>query len=62
MRPGSRRHQAPSRLVIVGDFTSPRNEAYRGTPVLAVEVRGDAIKRYLADKVQLDLEHDWTWV
>lgn len=49
-------------VVIVGDLTSPRNEAYRGTPVLAVEVRGTQSKRYLAEKVQLYLEHDWPWV
>lgn len=34
----------------------------RGTPVLAVEVRGTQSKRYLAEKVQLYLEHDWPWV
>jgi hypothetical protein len=40
-------------VVIVGDLTSPRNEAYRGTPVLAVEVRGTQSRRYLEEKVQL---------
>ena len=49
-------------VVIVGDLTSPRNEAYRGTPVLAVEVRGTQSGRYLEEKVQLYLEHDWPWV
>ena len=49
-------------VVIVGDLTSPRNEAYRGTPVLAVEVRGTQSRRYLEEKVQLYLEHDWPWI
>jgi hypothetical protein len=49
-------------VVIVGDLTSPRNEAYRGTPVLAVEIRGTQSKRYLDEKVKLYLEHDWPWV
>jgi Uma2 family endonuclease len=49
-------------VVIVRDLSEPRNEAYRGTPVLAVEIRGTQSKRYLEEKVQLYLEHDWPWV
>jgi hypothetical protein len=49
-------------VVVVRDLTAPRNEAYRGTPVLAVEIRGTQSKRYLEEKVKLYLEHDWPWV
>jgi hypothetical protein len=49
-------------VVIVRDLVSPRNDAYRGTPVLAVEIRGTQSKRYLEEKVGLYLEHDWPWV
>ncbi len=42
----------------------PKNEAYRGTPVLAVEVRASQSKKYLEEKVKLYLEHDWpiVWI
>src|SRR6185503_3745282 len=46
-------------VVIVRDLSTPRNEAYHGTPVIAVEVRGTQSKRYLEEKVNLYLEHDW---
>ncbi|MGK4002643.1 Uma2 family endonuclease [Sorangium sp. So ce1036] len=49
-------------VVVVGDLAAPRNDAYRGTPVLAVEIRGTQSKRYLEEKVKLYLEHDWPWV
>jgi Putative restriction endonuclease len=49
-------------VVLVRDLTQARNAAYRGTPVLAVEVRGTQSKRYLEEKVKLYLEHDWPWV
>jgi Uma2 family endonuclease len=49
-------------VVIVGDLSTPKNEAYVGTPILAVEVRGTQSKRYLEEKVRLYLEHDWPWV
>jgi len=49
-------------VVLVGDLSSPKNEAYQGTPILAVEVRGTQSKRYLDEKVKLYLEHDWPWV
>jgi hypothetical protein len=49
-------------VVVVSDLSSPRNEAYHGVPVLAVEIRGTQSKRYLEEKVKLYLEHDWPWV
>ncbi len=51
-------------LVLVGDLASPKNAVYTGTPILAVEIRGTQSKRYLEEKVQLYLEHDWpcTWI
>ena len=39
-------------VVIVRDLAQAKNEAYRGTPVLAVEVRGTQSKRYLEEKVR----------
>ncbi|MCC6554154.1 MAG: Uma2 family endonuclease [Polyangiaceae bacterium] len=49
-------------VVLVRGLTSPKNEAFTGTPILAVEVRGTQSKRYLDEKVKLYLEHDWPWV
>jgi Uma2 family endonuclease len=51
-------------VALVGDLVKPKNEVYRGTPILAVEVRGTQSKRYLEEKVKLYLEHDWpnTWI
>jgi Uma2 family endonuclease len=49
-------------VVLVRDLSSPRNEAYHGKPVLAVEIRGTQSKRYLEEKVKLYLEHAWPWV
>jgi hypothetical protein len=49
-------------VVLVSDLSTPKNEAYSGTPILAVEVRGTQSKRYLEEKVKLYLEHDWPWV
>jgi Putative restriction endonuclease len=51
-------------VTIVRDLSEPRNEVYRGTPVIAVEVRGTQSKRYLEEKVKLYLEHDWpvVWI
>jgi Uma2 family endonuclease len=46
-------------VVIVSDLSQPKNEAYHGTPVLAVEIRGTQSKRYLEEKVELYLDHDW---
>jgi Uma2 family endonuclease len=51
-------------VVLVGGLLAPKNEAYVGTPILAVEVRGTQSKRYLEEKVRLYLEHDWpsVWI
>ncbi|HVK65687.1 MAG TPA: Uma2 family endonuclease [Polyangium sp.] len=51
-------------VVVVSDLAAPRNDAYRGTPVLAVEIRGTQSKKYLEEKVKLYLEHDWpeVWI
>jgi hypothetical protein len=51
-------------VTLVGDLSTPRNDYYRGTPILAVEVRGTQSKRYLEEKVKLYLEHDWpaVWI
>jgi len=49
-------------VVLVRDLVAPRNEVYRGLPVLAVEIRGTQSKRYLEEKVKLYLEHDWPTV
>jgi len=51
-------------VVLVGDLSTPRDENYEGTPILAVEVRGTQSKRYLEEKVKLYLEHGWpcTWI
>ena len=51
-------------VVLVRDLQKPKDDFYRGTPVLAVEVRGTQSKRYLEEKVKLYLEHAWpcTWI
>jgi hypothetical protein len=49
-------------VVLVRGLSQARNEAYHGTPVLAVEIRGTQSKRYLEEKVKLYLDHDWPWV
>lgn len=51
-------------VVLVRDLAAPRNDFYRGTPILAVEVRGTQSKRYLEEKVKLYVEHDWpaVWI
>ena len=49
-------------VVLVRGLSTPKNEAFAGTPILAVEVRGTQSKRYLEEKVKLYLEHDWPWV
>jgi hypothetical protein len=51
-------------VVLVGDLSALRNDFYRGTPVLAVEVRGAQSKAYLEEKVKLYVEHDWpaVWI
>src|SRR5262249_3988655 len=51
-------------VVLVGDLQKPKDDFYRGTPILAVEVRGTQSKRYLEEKVKLYVEHAWpcTWI
>jgi len=49
-------------VALVSGLSTPKNEAFAGTPILAVEVRGTQSKRYLEEKVKLYLEHDWPWV
>jgi Uma2 family endonuclease len=51
-------------VVLVGDLLAARDDIYRGTPILAVEVRGTQSKRYLEEKVKLYLERAWpcTWI
>ena len=51
-------------VVLVGDLSAPTDDIYRGTPILAVEVRGTQSKRYLEEKVKLYLERAWpcTWI
>ncbi len=51
-------------VVLVGNLSTPRDDIYRGTPILAVEVRGTQSKRYLEEKMKLYLEHGWpcTWI
>jgi Uma2 family endonuclease len=51
-------------VALVSDLEKPRDDFYRGTPRLAVEIRGTQSKRYLEEKVKLYLEHAWpcTWI
>jgi hypothetical protein len=51
-------------VAIMHKLINPKNEAYRGIPVLAVEVRAAQSKRYIEEKVKLYLEHDWpeVWI
>jgi hypothetical protein len=51
-------------VVLVGDLAGGKDDIYRGTPILAVEIRGTQSKRYLEEKVKLYLERGWpcTWI
>lgn len=51
-------------VVLAHEVTSPKNEALRGIPILAVEVRAAEHKKHLEEKVKLYLEHDWpiVWI
>lgn len=51
-------------VALVSGLTRPKDDFFRGTPLVAVEVRGTQSKRYLEEKVKLYLEHDWpcTWM
>lgn len=48
--------------VLVKQLVNPKGEAYRGLPILAVEIRATQSKKNLEEKVQLYLEHDWPTV
>lgn len=51
-------------VALVSGLSTPKNEAFTGVPILAIEVRGTQSKRYLEEKVKLYLEHDWpaVWI
>jgi hypothetical protein len=51
-------------VALVSGLSERKNEVYKGTPILAVEVRGTQSKRYLEEKVKLYLSHDWpsVWI
>jgi Uma2 family endonuclease len=51
-------------VALVGGLSKPKDDVFRGIPVIAVEVRATQSKRYLEEKVKLYLEHDWpcTWI
>lgn len=55
--------RAPDVALVTG-LTKPKDDFFRGTPIIAVEVRGTQSKKYLEEKVKLYLEHDWpcTWI
>ncbi len=51
-------------VIVAADLQKPRNAAYQGTPVVAVEIRGTRSKTYLDEKMRLYFEHNWpqTWI
>ncbi len=51
-------------VVLVEGLGKGKDEVYRGTPILAVEIRGTQSKRYLEEKVKLFVKHNWpsTWI
>ncbi len=51
-------------VVLVGGLGKGKDEVYRGTPIIAVEIRGTQSKRYLEEKVKLYVKHEWpaTWI
>ena len=51
-------------VALVSGLTKPKDDFFRGTPIVAVEIRGTQSKKYLDEKVKLYLEHDWpcTWI
>lgn len=48
-------------VVLAGGMV-PHNDVLRVKPILAVEVRGTQSKKYLEQKVQLYVEHEWPCV
>ncbi len=59
--PHGESRRAPD-VVIAREIKNPKNEALRGIPVLAVEIRATQGKKHLEEKVKLYLEHDWPMV
>jgi hypothetical protein len=49
-------------VAIVHQLENPKGEAYRGIPVLAVEIRATQRKKHLEEKVALYIDHDWPTV
>jgi len=51
-------------VALVSGLTKPKDDFFRGTPIIAVEIRGTQSKKYLEEKVKLYVEHDWpcTWI
>lgn len=51
-------------VALVDGLGNGKDDFFRGTPIIAVEIRGTQSKRYLEEKVELYLEHDWpcTWI
>ncbi len=51
-------------VALVSGLTKPKDDFFRGTPIIAVEIRGTQSKKYLEEKVKLYLEHEWpcTWI
>jgi hypothetical protein len=51
-------------VALVSGLARPKDDFFRGTPIVAVEIRGTQSKKYLDEKVKLYLEHDWpcTWI
>ncbi len=46
-------------VALVSGLTKPKDDFFRGTPIVAVEIRGTQSKKYLEEKVKLYLDHDW---
>lgn len=49
-------------VALVSGLSKPKDDFFRGTPILAVEIRATQSKRHLEEKVKLYLEHDWPCV
>jgi hypothetical protein len=51
-------------VALVSGLTKPKDDFFRGTPIIAVEIRGTQSKKYLEEKVKLYVDHDWpcTWI
>ena len=51
-------------VCLVSGLSKPKDDFFRGTPLIAVEIRATQAKRHLEEKVQLYVEHAWpcTWI